>query len=512
MAFVSPSTVMSYDASRQQSPTVDGHPQSLGLKAAILELTKAHVLPRPALLGALTDAYFKHIHPLYPVVEEDDLNGPEPSVILQQAVCLAGSLALHDPGSVKLCHSQYEKVKTLIYLNFEDDTLALLKTLCLMTCYSVVSTDQVTFDGPWHWLGMAIRLALQMGLHQSSTHERHTNPGCLRRIFWHLVNSDRLAACCWGRPLTLRPQDYDIAPLDTKDFSVIATEPPVLPEALRLSDTIAMIVEINNGQSPLNQDTAAAIVERLYNWLQNLPQGLQLYDSSGKRRPFYRPVCDLHIIYFVIIILLQLADKKARRSCIAASSLTASHCIARLYEEIHCREETARLLQIHGFFCMVAAVPLICSPRQSQEDDLARDEALSIIRQVLGRMKARFGGSDLVLRKISRLEHDMKKENEHGTHGQASTVEEDSMWATFSIRDRLDELFSFPASFCRHVDFSDVEGMNCARQVRTETEGIPEPFPGDDLNFADILIMDYNLLEMPDNEAFGFSTGDLHCT
>lgn len=187
MAFVSPSTVMSYDASRQQSEIVDGHPQSLGVKAAILDLTKAHVLPRPALLGALTDAYFKHVHPFYPVVEEDDLVGPEPSVLLQQVVCLAGSLALHDPESVKLCHSQYEKVKTLIYLNFEDDTLALLKTLCLMTCYSAVSTDQVTFDGPWHWLGMAIRMALQIGLHQSSTYERHANPGCLRRIFWQLV-------------------------------------------------------------------------------------------------------------------------------------------------------------------------------------------------------------------------------------------------------------------------------------------------------------------------------------
>lgn len=187
MAFVSPSTVMSYDASRQQSEIVGGHPQSRGIKAAILDLTKAHVLPRPILLEALTDAYFKHVYPFYPVVEKDDLVGPEPSVLLQQSVCLAGSLVLHDPESVKLCHTQYEKVKTLIYLNFEDDTLALLKTLCLMTCYSVLSTDQVTFDGPWHWLGMAIRLALQMGLHHSSTYDRHANPGCLRRIFWQLV-------------------------------------------------------------------------------------------------------------------------------------------------------------------------------------------------------------------------------------------------------------------------------------------------------------------------------------
>ena len=287
-------------------------------------------------------------------------------------------------------------------------------------------------------------------------------------------------------------------------------ESHVLPEALRLSDTMAMIVEINSGQSPLNQDTAAAMVARLCDWLQNLPEELRLYDSLGKRRSFYRPVCDLHITFFVIIILLQLADNRARRSCIAASSLTASLCIARLYEEIHCREETARLLQIHGFFCMVAAVPLICCPRQSQEDDLAREEALGVICQVLGRMKTRYGGSDLVLRKISRLENDVKKDSEHGPHDQVSSAGEYSMWATFSIRGRLDELFSFPPSFCRHVDFSEAEGTNFATQSRTEPEGISELFPGNDLNLADILILDYNLLEIPDSEAFGFAAGD--CT
>lgn len=312
--------------------------------------------------------------------------------------------------------------------------------------------------------------------------------------------------------MALRPQDYDIAPLEAKDFALISTEPHVLPEALKLSDTMTMIVEINSGQSPLNQETAAAIVTQLCDWIQNLPEELLLYDSLGRRRSFYRPACDLHITYFVVIILLQLAGKQAKRSCIAASSLTASHCIARLYEEIHCREETARLIQIHGFFCMVAAVPLICCPRLPQEDDLARDEALGVIRQVLGRMKTRYGGSDLVLRKISRLENDVKKETEHGIHDQASTGEGASMWATSSIRNRLDELFPFPSSFCRHVDFSDVEGTNHGGQPRTDIESIPEISPGNDLNLADILTLDYNLFEMPDDEAFGFATADLPCS
>lgn len=178
---------MSYDAADEGPQDDPDYAQRLDTKTTILEVTKADVLPRPALLRALVDAYFIHVYPLYPVVDREDVLGPEPSVLLQQAVCLAGSLMQHGPGSVRLCRSQYEKVKTLIHLNHEADNLALLKALCLITCYSVVSTDRVTLDGPWHWLGVAIRMALQMGLHQQSTYARSANAGCLRRIFWQLV-------------------------------------------------------------------------------------------------------------------------------------------------------------------------------------------------------------------------------------------------------------------------------------------------------------------------------------
>ncbi|KAL3485046.1 hypothetical protein BJX62DRAFT_217726 [Aspergillus germanicus] len=76
----------------------------------------------------------------------------------------------HDQDSIKFYGAQYDKVKTLIYLNHEADNLAVLKAFSLLTCYSPLSTDQVTLDGPWHWLGMGVRLAIQMGLHKSATY------------------------------------------------------------------------------------------------------------------------------------------------------------------------------------------------------------------------------------------------------------------------------------------------------------------------------------------------------
>jgi hypothetical protein len=186
-AFISPSTVMSLDALDEAQQTPKDHTHAVDVKSSILNLTKADILPRPALAQALTDNYFNHVHPFIPIVEEDDLYGPKPSLLLQQAVCLAGSLMQHDPASMRFCRSQYDKVKTLIHLNHESDNVAVLKSLCLLTCYSPLPTDRVTLDGPWQWLGMAIRLAVQMGLHKASTYERHADPRCLRRIFWQLV-------------------------------------------------------------------------------------------------------------------------------------------------------------------------------------------------------------------------------------------------------------------------------------------------------------------------------------
>lgn len=184
--FISPSTVLHYNE-REQPGVISTCSSSLDMRSSILSLTRADVLPRPSLLQALTDSYFEHVQPFYPVVDREDVSDPSANVLLQQVVCLIGGLTQHNTNNMSFCCSQYEKIKTLIYLNYENDHVVLLKSLCLLTCYSVIPSNLVTLDGPWHWLGMAIRLSIQMGLHKNSTYQQRANAGCLRRIFWHLV-------------------------------------------------------------------------------------------------------------------------------------------------------------------------------------------------------------------------------------------------------------------------------------------------------------------------------------
>lgn len=156
------------------------------VRDAILLATETLVLPVPPLRKALIDVFFEQVYHDYPVVEPEDVSGPDSSTLLQQGVCLAGSLMRHGPDNLELSQSLYGKVKALIYFNYESDSLPTLKTLCLLSCWSVKPPDKMSLDGPWYWTGAASRVALQMGLHQKSTYTNNPYACCLRRIFWQL--------------------------------------------------------------------------------------------------------------------------------------------------------------------------------------------------------------------------------------------------------------------------------------------------------------------------------------
>lgn len=185
-AFIANSSVLSFD--ERTLPTVSESSISCSsqVRDAILSATGALTLPAPPLQRALTDAFFEQVYHDYPVVELEDISALDSSILLQQGVFLAGSLMRRDSDSLKLSQSLYEKVKTLIYLNYEPDSISTLKTLCLLSCWSVKPPDKMSLDGPWHWTGVASRIALEMGLHQESTYINNPFASSLRKIFWHL--------------------------------------------------------------------------------------------------------------------------------------------------------------------------------------------------------------------------------------------------------------------------------------------------------------------------------------
>lgn len=158
----------------------------------ILRVTGAVSVPSPPKVQVFADTYFQHLYHIAPVIDRADLAAQGASILLQQVICLIGSQLRYPrdhQSPTPLSESCYLKIKTLIYTKQEHDNLALLKTLCILCFWIVTPPMVVTLDSSYHWLGVAVRLAYQMGLHRESRYSKFSNPGVVRRIMWFLFVS-----------------------------------------------------------------------------------------------------------------------------------------------------------------------------------------------------------------------------------------------------------------------------------------------------------------------------------
>jgi len=154
----------------------------------ILQVSEADVLPAQPLRGALIDCFFRCLADSFPMIERDEVDSPRASVLLQQAVCFAGSLMRPSSPQWSLVDTKtlYDKVMLLISLNYERNTITILKAMCLLTLWSPKSPNRVSLVGPWHVTGSALRLAIQMGMHRKSTILGKPDTSCRLKIIWML--------------------------------------------------------------------------------------------------------------------------------------------------------------------------------------------------------------------------------------------------------------------------------------------------------------------------------------
>lgn len=154
----------------------------------VLSMTDAEGLPSDAKIQASADAYFQHLYHRAPVVDPEDLQGDRLPGLICHALCLIGTLLRH-PGihsPLEESDEYYCKVKALLFFNDRSDHRTVLKALCLLAFRNVTPPKMLSLECSWQWLGMATRLAYQMGLHRESTYTKLTNPGNARRIMWSL--------------------------------------------------------------------------------------------------------------------------------------------------------------------------------------------------------------------------------------------------------------------------------------------------------------------------------------
>lgn len=157
----------------------------------ILKAMDATSLPPRVKVEALADTYFQHLYQRAPVIDRDDLFKGQPSYLICQTLCLMGSILRH-PGiqsPLEESDEYYCKAKALLFANHEADHHQVLKALCLLSFRNITPPRVLSLESAYQWLGMAMRLAYQMGLHRESTYSQLENPGNARRIMWTLCVS-----------------------------------------------------------------------------------------------------------------------------------------------------------------------------------------------------------------------------------------------------------------------------------------------------------------------------------
>ncbi|OAX79442.1 hypothetical protein ACJ72_06239 [Emergomyces africanus] len=382
------------------------------IEARIQSSTGADQLPPKSMIEALSSIYFKYLYHRVPVVDRQQLTTACPSMLLQQSLCLAGSVLRHPRSRNGLAESErfYARAKALFYSNHEHDPLTILQSVCLLTLWTVTPASVVTIDSGWTWLGLAIRFAFQIGLHRESTYPQRASPGCARRIAWFLYVQDKLNTVCFGRPQMILSQDFDLRPPSVEDF-----EDPESKDALlfvlytNLMTILAKLLPLQPRDLTKTPEQALSILLELKGWAGSLPVHLRIFNDSGTRR-YDRGFYEVLTWYFTCIItFFHVHGRFFRPSVNSTITLIASSCIIRLYQEMDYRDDINYLMAISNWSMMVASLPQLNnlssetnSNREPIPDSLSLEE-LDILLEILDQRTAKFPGSKAILEKVSRI-------------------------------------------------------------------------------------------------------------
>lgn len=375
--------------------------------------TAANQLPPPALKDALISNYFEYIYHRMPVVDRRDIASPNASVLLLQALCFVGSVLRHPRSDQSIIESEklYVKAKTLWFTNHEPNPLIALKAACLLSSWTVTSPAIVTIDCNWNWMGLAVRIALQLGLHRESTYSKRPFPGYARKIAWFLFAQDKLVSACFGRPQMLRRQEFDLRLPEESDF-----EEQDRPKAYMFrifSDLTTILARILPGQhhDPSNRlEEALPLLTELKTWIRNVPSYLHPFNDKGHKvynREFYEV---LAWYLTCVITYFHVFGRFFLKSQVSRISLVASSCLIRISQEMDFRDDVNYLLAINNWAFMVAGLPQINNLRRRHvmsEEDAGPDsltlEELDTLMGILKQRTLKFPGVKTIIGRIESM-------------------------------------------------------------------------------------------------------------
>ncbi|KAG8670849.1 hypothetical protein FPOAC1_004083 [Fusarium poae] len=162
----------------------------------------------------LIRAYFDIINRGWPIVDEDlfmtQYHGHDPTnpvcLTILNAIMLVGAhaLASQDESMIPLLRVFFQRTKTLFECESWPDRLVYIQVPLLLTWYSDANA--------WHWIGIATRTAMAIGLHRDTSHSKMmpVYKRVYTRLWWVLFQFDTIASVSAGRPQVINLDDSDV--------------------------------------------------------------------------------------------------------------------------------------------------------------------------------------------------------------------------------------------------------------------------------------------------------------
>ncbi|KAG0259367.1 hypothetical protein BG011_002675 [Mortierella polycephala] len=189
----------------------------------ISQLESAMPMPPRDLAEHLIECFFNYVHPNMPVLHKPTFmrqyRNPDPlkkpsGVLLHAMFAIASRFSNHpeiigrDPENFG--DEYFERAKRLVDLEYELPRQSSIQALLLMVIYRFTSAK--SGGRVWVMLGMAIRMAQDLGMHRNSArwHLPPLETEIRKRLWWACYIMDRWVSACMGRPLAIDDIDCDV--------------------------------------------------------------------------------------------------------------------------------------------------------------------------------------------------------------------------------------------------------------------------------------------------------------
>ncbi|KIX98994.1 uncharacterized protein Z520_05455 [Fonsecaea multimorphosa CBS 102226] len=355
----------------------------------------------------LFQTYFEYVHPHYPIIDREDfaaqytdLKTPASYLLLQSVLFMASGhcelSVLVDAGFESRYHARktfFQRAKALYDNDHEPNKVTVVQAVFLISFWWNGPTDQ---KDTWHWLGIAISLALTLGMHRSTQHsDMKPRDRCLwKKIWWSLFAEDKHAATALGRPVHTRRRDCDVEPLAITDFDELPVSRSDIfgsPERVdglyvialvELSMIAESIVERSftafNATTSDNADMFQSCSQALEQWKSGLPLELRIeYTSSC----LWTSMLHIAHSWFEIVTHRSISPQNLSPPSMKTAhflAMDAANRMVRIVEEL--------LSQSHILHCPIHIVPALFAAMGMQAVDICSGQ--SILEQ-LGVVKVR---------------------------------------------------------------------------------------------------------------------------